>query len=220
MALNLSGHHTRWHHRNYVLKDGEYIVVSTLGGGGGYTIGLETRLATVETALPLKAEQSTVIDLTGIVTLKAEQTALAALSASSLNIPARRVLASASGVLPHLDTPLSRMMTTDRTANLVQLRLGDVSQLAFPATLGLTTLTDDAGLQVDPARVKTGRVASDSTSNALQVHIAPDDATTPTWAHTKMAVTQDGVGIGIWYPQHGAKLHVLGGGSYRRGLVC
>lgn len=101
-------------------------------------------------------------------------------------------------------------MTTDRAANLVQLQIGDVSQWASPATLGLATRTDDSGLQVNPARVRTARVALDSTSNALQVRIAPDDATSPTWAHTKMAMTEASVGIGIGYPQGSAKLQVLG----------
>lgn len=135
MALNLSGLHTGRYHRLYVLKYGEYIDVPTLGGGGDDTTGLATRLATVETALTLKAEQSTVDDQSGIVTLKAEQTALDALSASSLNNQANSVLASASGVLQHLVTQLPLKMTTDRTANLVQLRLGDVSQLASPRDL-------------------------------------------------------------------------------------
>lgn len=101
-------------------------------------------------------------------------------------------------------------MTTDSTANLVQRRLGNVHQLASPASLGLTTLTDDADLEVSPARVNIGGVALDSTSKSLQVQMAPDDATSPTWAHTKMAVTEAGVGIGIGYPQGGAKQDVLG----------
>lgn len=39
------------------MKDGAYIDVSTLGGGGD-TTGLETRLSTVDTVLPQKTEQS------------------------------------------------------------------------------------------------------------------------------------------------------------------
>ena len=101
-------------------------------------------------------------------------------------------------------------MTTDRTTNSVQLQFGALSQVAFPAALGVTTPTDDAGLQLNPARVKTSRVACDSTRNALQMQMAPDDTTSPTWAHTQMAATDAGVGIGIGDPQGGAKLHVLG----------
>lgn len=41
------------------------------------------------------------------------------------------------------------------------------------------------------------------------MRVAPDDATTPTWAHTKLGVTEASVGVGIRYPQRGAKLHVL-----------
>ena len=63
---------------------------------------------------------------------------------------------------------------------------------------------------MDPARVRTGRVALDATRNALQVQLAPDDATVPTWAPTNMAVTEAGVGVGIGYPHGGATLHVLG----------
>lgn len=73
---------------------------------------------------------------------------------------------------------------------------------------------------MDPARVRTGRVALASTNNALQNQMAPDDATTPTWAHTKTAMTQDGVGIGIGYPQNGEKLHDLGDVRIVGGLVC
>lgn len=75
-----------------MLKDGEYNDVSTLGGGGD-TTGLETRLSTVATALPLKAEQRTLVDLSGIVTLKAAQSDLNALSASSVR-QGIRVIAS------------------------------------------------------------------------------------------------------------------------------
>lgn len=53
-------------------------------------------------------------------------------------------------------------------------------------------------------------MALDSTNNALQVQIAPDDVSSPARAHTKMAVTDAGVGIGIGHPQGGAKLHALG----------
>ena len=64
MALNLSGLHIGWYHRLYVLKDGEYIDVSTLGsGGGGDTTELEARISTVETTLPQKAESTDLADL-------------------------------------------------------------------------------------------------------------------------------------------------------------
>lgn len=56
----------------------------------------------------------------------------------------------------------------------------------------------------------TGRAALDSTRNALQVQITPYYPTTPRWAHTKMAVTEAGVGIGIGFPQGCSKLHVVG----------
>ena len=58
MALNLSGLHIGRYHRLYVLNDGEYIDVSTLGsggGGGGDTTQLEARISTVETTLPQTA---------------------------------------------------------------------------------------------------------------------------------------------------------------------
>lgn len=151
MALSLAGLRTGRHHRLYVLKDGEYIDVSTLGSaGGGDTTELETCLATVETTLSQKAATSTVIDLSGIVAQKAEHSGLKALASSAISNSFNSVLASASGVLQNLDTQLPLRMTTDSTTNSVQLQIGDVSQLAFPATLGLTTPTDDAGLQVTP----------------------------------------------------------------------
>lgn len=61
-ALNLSGLHTGTYHRLYVLTDCEYLVVSTLEGGGD-TTELEARLSSVETMLPLTADTSTVADL-------------------------------------------------------------------------------------------------------------------------------------------------------------
>lgn len=56
-SFNLSGLHTGRCHRPYVLKDGEYIAVPFLGGGGG-TTELETRLSSVDTALSQQAAQS------------------------------------------------------------------------------------------------------------------------------------------------------------------
>ena len=56
MALHLSGLHTGRFLRLDILKDGGYIGVSILGGGGGGdTLELEMRLSSVEAALPQKA---------------------------------------------------------------------------------------------------------------------------------------------------------------------
>ena len=60
----------------YVLKDGASIDVSMLGSGGGGTTQLEARLTNVEATLPQKAESTDLADLSGIVTLKAEQSDL------------------------------------------------------------------------------------------------------------------------------------------------
>lgn len=128
MACNLSGLNTGRCHRLYILKYGEYNDAPTLGGGGGDTTELETCLSSVETALPHKTYQSTVVDLPGIVTLKADQSVLNALSASSINNEARSFLASASGLLQTMDTQLPLRMTTDDAAITVQLRIGDVAQ--------------------------------------------------------------------------------------------
>lgn len=137
MAWSLAGLHTGRYHRLYVLKDGECVVVSNLGGCGGGTTELETSLSTVATMLPLKAETNTVTDLSGIITLKAEQTALAVLPASNINNQANSVLASASGVLQHQCTQLPLRMATDSTSNPVQLQIGEVRQLAAPCDLKL-----------------------------------------------------------------------------------
>lgn len=211
LAMHLPGLQTGKSHRIYVLKDGEYNDVPTLGGGGGGdTAELEAHLSGVEATLPPEAAQSTVFDLSGIVTLKADQSDLNALSASSINNPGNLALASASGVLQNLEAPLPLRMTTGGATHPVQLQIGGVSQVASPATLGFTTLTNDAGLPVNPARIRTGRVALDSTSTRLHVHIAPGDDTTPTWVRTQMAVFEAGVGVGIGFPQGGSNLHVVG----------
>lgn len=148
------------------------------------------------------------------MTLKAEHLELNVLASSAINNSGNRVLARSSGVLHNLETQLPLLMTTESTANLVQLRFGNVNQLASPASLGLTRLSDDAGLEVSPARVNTGRGALDLTSNSLQVQIAPDDATIPTWGHTKMAVTEAGVGIGNWVSTEWSEATRPGGCSY------
>lgn len=134
IAFNFSGLHTGRYHRLYVLKDGGYNVVPTRGGGGD-TTELETRLSTVDTALPLMAETSTVVDLSGIVTRKAEQTALVALSASSINQQANHVLVCTSGVLQKLDMQLPRRMTTDDATNSMQLQIGWRISIGFPRNL-------------------------------------------------------------------------------------
>lgn len=78
MTLNLTGLHTGTYHRLYALELGEDIDVPTLGGD---TTELEARLSSVETALPPKAEQSTLTtihdELLGSVGEKASSQALA-----------------------------------------------------------------------------------------------------------------------------------------------
>lgn len=191
MSSHSSGLHTAIYNRLHLLKDGEHTDVSTPGGGGGGgdTTELVTRLSSVEATLPQKAAPSTVTAMSGSVTLKADHSAFNELSDSRINHQAHRVFASESGVLHKLDKQLPLMMTTHAATNSVRLQVGDLSQLASPASLGSTTLSDDAGLRVDVARARTGSVALDATSHALQVQLAPDDATSPTWAPTKMAVT-------------------------------
>jgi len=58
MALNLSGLNTGQFYKLQVWKDGEYVDVATLGGGGGGST-LEPRVASLEAVVPQKADSTT-----------------------------------------------------------------------------------------------------------------------------------------------------------------
>lgn len=101
MAFDLSGAHVGRYNRLYVLKGvGAYNVVSTLGGGGrGSFTELVIRFSSVGTALPHQADTSAVVGLNINVIQQAEQTALNAWPASSINNQAIRALTRSSDVL-------------------------------------------------------------------------------------------------------------------------
>ena len=109
----------------------------TLGGGGDHT-ELETRDSGIERAHPQKAEQSAVAGLSKIVVLIAEQSALNALSVSSIKHPANHTLANASSVLHNFETQRPLRKATYGTTGTVQLLTKRCESTGFACLLGLS----------------------------------------------------------------------------------
>lgn len=169
MGVDLSDLHNARNHSLYVLKECDCVGVATLGGGD--TSELETRLSSEETTLPQMAEQSAVAGLPHTVIPKAEQTALHVLSTSCIQIQTSSVFDSSSNELRDLETQLPLRMTIDENAYKVGIVLGDVSKLAVPTSIGSTTLSEEGGIHVAPARVHIGRVALDAFRTSWHVQM-------------------------------------------------